>query len=380
MTEDLQRMIEKVRVEIQEGKSDEEIFQNLLYGKDSKIYGDLAEWLPSIPDVKIVRLLHRMFESSEEKKIRKIIKRSLYRLKAKGISTEEVSLEKGKSILHPLQILPEEGYGSSLDFLGQRFLLLTIPPRGGRRLTVMQGVVSDTQGFVDFSGEEMGRKRFKEFFHDIQEKNPFPLIEIEPSYVGFLFSEAYRLSIAKGVTPPQDYLGLRKEIDQIKKEYERPLIYSFLQADEIVGNEWLLRKGEDLLKVDLFKSWRIEEDQIRPYADAVWEAEESKLLLNQTQKEARFQGIYQKALSELFGEERRSSYKRRLEEMAYVLFKLGKGEEAKISLAAAIDLEKTPSPFQPNPFLYQLVVKSIFLLLAEAYEGKAKEPTLIVKP
>jgi hypothetical protein len=59
---------------------------------------------------------------------------------------------------------------------------------------------------------------------------------------------------------------------------------------------------------------------------------------------------------------------------------LGKEEEARISLAVAIDLEKPVNPIQPNPFLFQLVVRSIFTLLKESYEQKAKEPSLIVKP
>jgi hypothetical protein len=69
-----------------------------------------------------------------------------------------------------------------------------------------------------------------------------------------------------------------------------------------------------------------------------------------------------------------------LEEMAYVLLKLGREEEAKISLSVALDLEKPLNLIQPNPFLYQLVVKSIYSLLAETNEKKSKEPSLIVKP
>jgi hypothetical protein len=142
----------------------------------------------------------------------------------------------------------------------------------------------------------------------------------------------------------------------------------------------MLGKGGDLLKADVFYSWRIEEEQIRSYADEVWEAEESKIVLNPAQKEIRFQGIYQKALTELFSGERKFLYQRRLEEMAYVLLKLGREEEAKISLSVAMDLQKPLNPIQPNPFLFQLVTKSIFSLLAEAYEKKVKEPSLIVKP
>jgi hypothetical protein len=51
-----------------------------------------------------------------------------------------------------------------------------------------------------------------------------------------------------------------------------------------------------------------------------------------------------------------------------------------MALAIAIDLKKPPNLIQLNLFLFQLVIKSIFNLLSEAYEKKAKEPSLIVKP
>ena len=66
--------------------------------------------------------------------------------------------------------------------------------------------------------------------------------------------------------------------------------------------------------------------------------------------------------------------------MAYVLLKLGREEEAKISLSVALDLEKPLNLIQLNPFLSQLVIKSIFNLLTDAYEKKKKEVSLIVKP
>lgn len=379
--EEAHSLIEKVKTDLQDGKSDEEIFQTTLhlFGRDPETDRQMVGLMAAIPHVKIANVLHRMLQVSKEKKVRKIIKRSLYRLKSKGIPVEEVLPEKKSSILRPLQTESPKGFGGGFDFLGQRFLLLVIP-HTGRGWTVMHGVISDTQGLIDFSGEEMTRKGFRGFFEEIQGKSPFPLVEMEASYVGFLFFRAYHLTLEKKRALPQDYLRFKNEIEGVKKGYERPLIYSFLQADEIAGDDRILRRGGELLKADVIYSWKIEEDQVRPYADEVWEAEESKIVLAQTQKEARFQGIYQKALSELFTSERRFLYQRRLEEMAYIFFKLGREEEAKISLAVAIDLQKPVNPIQPNPFLFQLVIKSIFTLLKEAYEKKVKEPSLIVKP
>ncbi len=378
---DIQTLLEQIKTDISNGKSAEEIFQLLLPLLENapQTGGRLAESMVTIPDRMIGKLLHRMYDVTVDKRVRRVIKRSLYRLKGKGIPVEEILSDKGRPILRPLQPEPKEGFASGIDFLGYRFLWLIIP-HPGRGLIVMHGIVSDREGIVDFSEGEMTRKGFRSFFEEVQEKNQFPFVEMDSSYVAFLLARAYQLSLEKKGTPPQDYLRAKSEIERNKKEYAKPLIYSHFQADEIAGDDRMLRRGGDLLKADLFSSWRIEEDQIRPYADEVWEAEESKIVLNPTQKEARFQGIYQTALTELFSGEKKFLYQRRLEEMAYVFFKLEREEEAKISLAVAMDLEKPVNPIQPNPFLFQLVVKSIFSLLSEAYEKRSKEPSLIVKP
>lgn len=379
--EKLETLLQQIKADISNGRSDEEIFQLILplLEKDSRAGGELAEHLVTVPDRITGSLLLRMLEATQEKKIRKIIKRSLYRLKSKGVVPEEVFRGKERSILRPLQTEPREGFASGIDFLGQRLLCLVIP-HPGRGLSVMRGLVSDGQGLVDFSRDEMTRKGFRTFFGEVQKENPFPMVEMDPFYVAFLFTQGYQLNIEKRKDPPQDYLSAKIEIEGIKKDYPRPLIYSYLQADEISGDDRILRKGGDLLKEDLFSSWRIEEEQIRLYADELWEAEESKIVLNPAQKEARFQGIYQKAMTDLFTGERKFIYQRRLEEMAYFLFKLGREEEAEISFSVAMDLEKPLNPIQPNPFLFQLVVKSIFGLLTESYDKKSKDLSLIVKP
>jgi hypothetical protein len=377
----IEPLLEQIKMDIANGKTDEEIFGSLLplLEKDPQTAGKLAESMVAIRDRVTGELLRRMFGVTRDKKIRKTIKRSLYRLRSKGIAVEEIGSDQERSILRPLQTDRREGLASGIDSLGYRLLWLVIPHRGGG-LTVMRGVVSDTEGIVDFSQDEMTRKGFRNFFEEVQEKNPIPTVEMESSYVAFLFSQAYRLNLNKKGNPPQDYLHAKSEIENIKKDYAKPLIYSFLHSEDIAGDDRLPRRGGDLLKTDFFSSWKIEEDQVQPYANEVWEAEESKIVLHPAQKEARFQGIYQKALTELFSGERKFLYQRRLEEMAYVLLKLGREEEAKICLSVAMDLEKPLHPIQPNPFLFQLVVKSIFGILKEGYEKKSKDVSLIAKP
>lgn len=379
--EEVQKTIEKVKVDIQEGRSEQEIFQSLqsLLGNDLELRIGVVEQLASILDVKVARLLQRMFEVYEEKKLRKAIKRSLYKMKSRGVAVEEVLPEKKESILRPLKVEPPKGFGNGYDISWNRFLILTFT-RLGRGSLVLHGLVNDQEGLINFYGGEVSRKELKNFFDEVKKASPTPMVEMEASYVALLFTRAYQTTLEKGRTPPSDYIRFKNEVEKIKKEYERPLAYSYLEPEKIERDERLLRKGGDLLKTDLFASWLIGEEEIRPYADEVWEAEESRLILNPSQKEARFQDIYQRALSNLFIEEKRLLFQWRMEEMAYLLFKLGREEEAKVSLAVALDLKKPINLFQPNPFLYQLVIKSIYAFLREAHEKKREEFSLIQRP
>jgi hypothetical protein len=378
---EIETLVEDVRAGLREGSTEEELFQSLvgLWRTSPETAGRVADLLGGVPDARIGRILQRLLDSTSDKLIRKTIKRSLYRLKSRGVSVEDPLSEKRTSILRPLQAESAKGFGGSIDSAGQRLLLLVLPRPGGG-ITAMEGVVSDTEGLLNFSGAEMTRKHFRTFFDEFQKEQPFPAVEMEPAYVASLFSGGYQLTLKRKETPPQDYLNLKGQVEKVGKHYERPPIYASLRSNDLPEQAWALKKSGDLLKTDLFEGWVLEESRIRPYADGVSEAGQTKLVLNEAQKAARIQEIYQNALMELFPEERRLLYKRRIEEMAYVLFKQGREEEARTSLSAAMDLEKPLNPFQPNPFLFQLVVRSILSLLQEEKEKKEREPSFIIRP
>ena len=118
--EALQSFIEQIKAAISNGKSDEEIFQFLHphLEEDPHSIGRLAELMVTLPDRKIGRLLQRMFERTQDKKVRKIIKRSLYRLKSKGVPVEEISPDKESPILRPFQGDPKKGLQAASIFLG----------------------------------------------------------------------------------------------------------------------------------------------------------------------------------------------------------------------------------------------------------------------
>ncbi len=238
-------IIDAVKTLLQEGRPEEDIFQLLepQFGKSAESDSEIVALLVTVPHPTIGKVLHRMFEKTDSKIVRKAIKRSLYRLKGKGVSVEEISPEKGASILHPLQAEPPKGFGSNFDFLGHRLLLLVVP-HATKSWTVIEGVLGEGEELVDFQAEEMTGKKFHVFFENLKGRTPFPFVEIEASYVGFLFTKAHLLRLKLGKSPLQGYLRFKGEIERIKKDYEKPPVYSLLQADDIAANARVLARQE----------------------------------------------------------------------------------------------------------------------------------------
>jgi len=356
-------------------------FVSQFLGKSEELDAAIAEGLARIPSTASGMILVQMKASCRSKPLLKTIKKSLYRLKQKGISIEDTGeRERSAPVIRPLPSGQPEGFVSGIDYLGNRLVILAIPriPRG---LHVLQALVSDIEGLVNFHRDEMTRRAFGAFLGNLRERVVrLPIVEIPPAYGRFLLEEAYALTEKREKTPPQDYLMAKGEISDIEDGIQGPLIYQFLDRDEIKGNDRFLADSKDLLGKEDIVNWVLEPEEVEPYVRTVREAEESQIAVNPTQKEEWLQGIYQRALGELFPAEQAPLYKRRLEEMAYVLFKLDRSDEAKRCLAAALDLENEISSFRPNPFLLQLVITSIYRVMAEKYREAEKEPSLIIRP
>src|SRR5512139_1174839 len=168
--------VDRLKTEIEDGRPDEEIFEFLkpVLGKDAKTDAQVADTLAAVAHPGTARLLVRMLAFADSKKLTKTIKRALYRLKGRGIAVEETPRDQRESVFRPPKAEPPRGFGSGIDGLGERFLLLALP-RAGRGWAVIQAGVSDTLGLVNFVGDEMTRKRFRVFMTELRDKFPFPL-------------------------------------------------------------------------------------------------------------------------------------------------------------------------------------------------------------
>jgi hypothetical protein len=349
-----------------------------LQGKDEKLDLALSKSLGHWVSPQAAELLHRMTTSDPSKILAKSIRKSIFRLKSKGFPVEEVG-DSSPAIYHPPRPVAPEGFVSSLDSLGNRMVWLARPriPQG---VVAFGGVISDCEGIVDFHGFESSRKNFHEYVAMLQEGYSWEIVEADPAYCLGLFGEAAEVSQRKGKDLPPEFLKWRPAMGPAPALPLRPLIYEYLKEEEAKSRPDLLGHSASLFQVPYFQTWFLEEGESQKYLTRLREASVSRLVLTPYQKESRLMEIYRQAVHELFDAPRRLLYRRRLEEMSYVLWKKGQPNEARMSLAAALGLANESGILSPHPFLLELVQRSLRSLMEEEEKKKSEEPALIIRP
>jgi hypothetical protein len=351
-----------------------------LVGKNEELDLIIAESLVYLITPGSADMLSQMVVAeTQNKPLKKTIKRSLYRLRERGIIAEDRGTEDSRAFIFRSPTRISEGYLSSIDYLGDRLVWLT-QPRVTKGLYFFQALINDTEGIKDFQGTEITKKMYREYLTRFKEENPIPIVEAEPSYCQFIIEESYTMATQRGHSVPTGYLEWKNIVGKPSVKPQRPLIYSCYEEETIKADESLLTRSETLFELPEFSNWVIKPDEMEKYAEKIQEANESKLVLTPIQKQERIYQIYNDAAEELFNEERRLLYKRRLEEIAYIIYKLGKEEDARICLAAALALKDESITFSHHPFLLELVKRSLSSALWKD-EQKAKENlSFIVKP
>jgi hypothetical protein len=158
--------------------------------------------------------------------------------------------------------------------------------------------------------------------------------------------------------PPEAFLEMRPLMERHCSPLARPIIYEFLDEQDILNRSGLRVQIESLFAIRPFDTWVVEKETLQPYQNKIAEIEVGPIILTPVQKGQLIQEIYRKAAAEIFPAERREIIRRRLEESSYVLLKEGLEEEARIALAAALDIPQELSPLRESEFLLKWINRS----------------------
>lgn len=335
--------------------------------------------LGRIADPAALEVLSSLEKTATDKEIKKELRRSLFKLAQKGISRPP-SEDAGVSVQGPiLKLTPEiEGYLSSVDGAGGRLVWLA-RPQAGSGIQLLQGALSDREGLVQVGGALLRRRELRRMAQDIKKNHDITMISIPWEYGDQILYEGFEIAKASGRGGLEQFLSLRSIFNPAKPKPSPHPIYARLGAEELHAGAWR-ELSRRLLDEPEFRLWVLDENWMQPYLQQVEAAQESRLVLNQLQKEERFAGIVRDAVREIFSGERGQLFQRRMEDTALYLLETQRQEQARLALAVALELKERDLGMLDISFFTGLVQKSLAFYLGQAKTKAAEEPSLIVKP
>ena len=349
-----------------------------LMGKEEKVDLALARTLGRWNSPRAADGLHQLASSASSKTVIKAIRKSIFQLRSQGWSIKDIE-NSVPSVYRPPQQASPEGFLSSIDSAGTRLVWL-VRPQPLQGVFASHALINDLRGMIDFNGFETSRKKYHEYLKEFRKGLPWEVVEADPEYCHGLLIQAAEINPQKEQPLPEGFLKWRPLMGTPPQLPLKPLIYLHLSKEELKNRSDLLDRSGSLFEIPSFQTWFLEDEEIQKYIPLLKEASESRLVLTPYQKEGRVMDIYRQAVEELFDKPRRLLFQRRLEEMAYVLWKTMKQNEAQMTLAAALGMESGGRIFFLHPFLLELVKRSLTAHLEEEAKKRKKEMDLLIKP
>jgi len=351
-----------------------------LSGKEEDLDAAMVRGLGNWNSPRAGEFLRRWAGRKPSKNLGKEIRRSLFRLRSKGISVEEGE-DESPGVFRLPQTSPAQGYLSAIDSRGSR-LIWIVRSQPAQGTMVLSSLISDTDGIIDFSLFESSRKKFHDYLDQMRRDFAWQIVEADPDYCGALVHQANEIGGQKGKAPHPEYIKFQNWVGPKSPRPLPSLIYRFVAEEEIKGHPELIDRSPSLFQTPFFQMWFLEKEEVQKYLRLLEEASQSRLILAPHQQESRVFEIYRQAVQELFNENRRLLFRRRLEEMAYILWKKDLPGEARITLSAAAGLAEEDKVLSPHLFLLELVKRTLLFYLEEKRQEKEKEKNsgLILPP
>ena len=315
--------------------------------------------------------------SDKEKK--KEIKRALFKLSQKGFAAPEQ--ERASKTAAPLFGADREieAYMSAVDGGGGRLIWIA-KPQPSHGLQVIQAMLHDRDGLLRFGGMHMKRKELRKMADEIKQQHDIAMISVPWEFADQIIYEGYERAKERGQSGLENFHEVRSILSSGKpKEVTHP-IYQKLDAAQMRDGAWR-EQSRRLLDEPELRYWILTDEWVQAFLPQLQEAQTSRLVLNPLQKEERFNAIVRDAVKTLCSGENGRAFKRRMEDMALYFLETRRADQAKLSLAVALQVsEGDPGPLDVS-FLTGLMQKSFaFFMSQEKAKKEEEQESLIIKP
>ncbi len=336
-------------------------FIDLMRSRENQPPSETIEALVALGNPRAKKILEEYASGDLDRETVRLVRRALYQLESQGIGSEEHGdpRKPGEEKIYRPLVNPPQGFMSVVDRTGSRVVWLAKPIRGSGRL-LLQAIVNDEQGLLDFSALEVTLRSFRSYVKEITEAGrEFSVAEVPPSEVADLIRLAYKLSGDLNADVPQGFPIHQGYISEIAGGAEGAIDLFVDEFAEMTVDTVSPEDVRKLLDQPAFSTWGFGADEVATYVDEIKELLESQLVVSGGARQEQLGKVCSRATTELFQKERLDRFKTRLSGSAYVLIKTNQKESAELVLGVMKSLENLGEGPAAHPFLYELVFRSL---------------------
>lgn len=331
----------------------------------------VARALAMIADPGAAAMLVEM-EAGAAGALRREVRRALYRLKQNGIDGPAAAAAAAVAIHdddgeRTAMLSPIDGEGARIVWI--------VKPRVQGGLLRLWALISERDGLVGAQNAGLSRRELKSERGELERQAQVKLVEADWRLADFIACEAWRNTPDSRRGQVGNFLTLRAELiasPPPPTELVHP-VYAELAAEAAAEPSVELLKEPEMLE------WRLPDALLKPYVEQIGEAGESVIVLSPVHKQERVNAVIERATVELLSGENGRRIRRRLEDIAYYLVRVGRRAQAGWAAAAAarmrdgVDVTKV--------LFFQGFIRTQLGTVAAAEQQKAEEePRLIMTP
>jgi hypothetical protein len=341
---------------------------------DSRLARVFVERLP-LNDDSTIHVLTAIHQGFQDKQVRKAIKRALFRLEKRGVAVEGFREEKDSTtaVFIPAERKKPVAHLGPIDSNGFRAVLIELH-RAMKGVDLGVGLISDEHGIQQFIFANFSKKRTRQMKEDLS-RDVGPLVETSLAHAATVLEKAYGRHTEIHSNAPTEYLEVRPWLLENVSLLDRPIIYDSLPEGSVPEGTVNGSQLEKLFQHSLLEFWIDDLESLKPFMEDILKLDDSPLLLNDAQKADRAGEIKKKGIEKLFPLFKRALLKYRLEEMAYLFFKLEDEESSRLALAAALTAEQEDTVLKPNPLIEFLFDRSLNFYMDSAKKATKEADT-----
>ena len=162
-----------------------------------------------------------------------------------------------------------------------------------------EGLLSDREGLLQVGGMRIRRRELREMIEESKQKHRIQMIPVAWEYVDWLLYEGFEKAKAAERKGVEEFTSWRSLFTLGKPKPMAHPVYRLLDRETTRSGAWR-SLSQRLLEQPEFQSWVLERDWVEPYLKRVEDARESRLVLNEAQREERLAAIVRTAAEAIF--------------------------------------------------------------------------------